>query len=62
MRNIARSSKFNIRVDFEKSYKSYLYDKNTNRKFLDVFGMYSSLPLTSDQSLEFDNKFCKFAA
>jgi len=90
VRNIARSSKFNIRVDFKKSYKSYLYDKNTNRKFLDFFGMYSSLPLgynhdifkskeflddyisassfkinncefTSDQSLEFDNKFCKFA-
>ena len=28
-----------------KSYGSYAYDSNTNQKYLDLFGMYSSLPL-----------------
>ena len=45
MRNIARSSKFNIKVDFDKSHDSYLFDKNTQREYLDFFGMYASLPL-----------------
>ena len=45
MRNIARSSKFDIKVDFSKSHDSYLFDKNTNRELLDFFGMYASLPL-----------------
>lgn len=45
MRNIARSSKFGLRVDFKKSHGSYLFDKNSNREFLDLFGMYASLPL-----------------
>lgn len=39
------SSIFNIRIDFEKSHDSYIYDKNSNRHFLDFFGLYSSLPL-----------------
>ena len=45
MRNLARNSKFDIRIDFEKSHDSFLYDKNTDRKYLDFFGMYASLPL-----------------
>ena len=45
MRNIARSSKFDIKVDFLKSHESYLFDKNTDRELLDFFGMYASLPL-----------------
>ena len=45
MRNIARSSKFGLKVDFKKSHGSYLFDKNSNREFLDLFGMYASLPL-----------------
>ena len=44
-RNIARSSKFNINVDFQKSQGSTLYDTNTEKKYLDFFGMYASLPL-----------------
>ncbi len=40
-----RSSIFNIRIDFEKSHDSYLYDKNRKRYFLDFFGQYSALPL-----------------
>ncbi len=45
MRNIARSNKFNIKVDLNKSHNSYIFDKNTNREYLDFFSMYSSLPL-----------------
>jgi L-lysine 6-transaminase len=45
MTNIARGSIFNIKIDFEKSKGSYVYDKNTNRSYLDFFGMYASLPL-----------------
>ncbi len=39
------SSIFNIRIDFEKSHDSYIFDKNTQSAFLDFFGLYSSLPL-----------------
>ena len=45
MSNIARGSIFNIKIDFEKSKGSYVYDKNTNKHYLDFFGMYASLPL-----------------
>ena len=90
MRNFARNSKFNINIDFEKSLGSYIYDKNTSKKYLDFFGMYASLPLgyrhpifltesfrqemlrvssfkvtncefVSDETLEFDNVFSKYA-
>lgn len=40
-----RKSNFGIRVNFEKSYESYVFDKNTNSYFLDFFGNYSSQPL-----------------
>tara|TARA_R110000824_G_scaffold24010_8_gene85014 strand:+ start:1737 stop:2900 length:1164 start_codon:yes stop_codon:yes gene_type:complete len=43
--NIARSTKFGINIDFEKSHDSYLYDRKTDREILDFFGMYASLPL-----------------
>ena len=43
--NIARSTKFGINIDFEKSHDSYLYDRNSDREILDFFGMYASLPL-----------------
>tara|TARA_R110002020_G_scaffold29001_1_gene91794 strand:- start:13863 stop:15041 length:1179 start_codon:yes stop_codon:yes gene_type:complete len=45
MGNVAKGSIFNIKVDFEKSKGSHLYDKNTSRSYLDFFGMYASLPL-----------------
>jgi len=45
MKNIARNSKFNINVNFKKSFGSYLFDNRTQRSFLDFFGMYASLPL-----------------
>ena len=43
--SLARSAKFRINVNFEKSHGLYLYDNNTHREFLDFFGMYASLPL-----------------
>jgi len=43
--SIARSTKFGINIDFEKSHDSYLYDRKTDREILDFFGMYASLPL-----------------
>ena len=39
------TSLYNIKIDFEKSSGSYIFDKNTDRKYLDFMGMYSSLPL-----------------
>lgn len=39
------SSIFKIRIDFDRSHDSYIYDKNTKKEFLDFFGQYASLPL-----------------
>ena len=49
---------WDIRIDFEKSHGSYLFDKNTNREYLDFFGMYSSLPLGYNHPI-FTDKFHK---
>ena len=40
-----RKTMFNIRIDFDKSHDSYLYDKNRNEFFLDLFGLFATLPL-----------------
>jgi L-lysine 6-transaminase len=40
-----RTSKFGIKIDVARSHGSYLYDLNTGREVLDLFGLYSSLPL-----------------
>ena len=34
-----------IKIDFEKSHGSFLFDENSKKHYLDFFGMYSSLPL-----------------
>ena len=44
-------SVFNIKIDFEKSKGSYVFDKNTNRPYLDFMGMYSSLPIGYNHSV-----------
>ena len=49
-------SVFNIKIDFEKSKGSYVFDKNTNRSYLDFMGMYSSLPIGYNHSI-FDDSF-----
>lgn len=48
-------SKFKIRIDFDKSHDSYIYDRNRKRYFLDFFGLYSSLPLGYNHKI-FDDK------
>ena len=57
--NFARNSKHNIKIDFEKSHGSYLFDKNTKREYLDFFGMYASLPLGYNHSIFKSEKFKK---
>ena len=49
-------SVFNIKIDFEKSKGSYVFDKNTNRPYLDFMGMYSSLPIGYNHPI-FDDSF-----
>ena len=52
-----RSSIFNIKIDFEKSHDSYIYDKNRNKYFLDFFGLYSTLPLGYSHEIFNDRSF-----
>lgn len=52
-------SVFDIWIDFEKSQGSYVFDKKTNEPFLDLFSMFSSLPLGYNHEIfsnEFDEK------
>tara|TARA_R110002051_G_scaffold323794_1_gene418565 strand:- start:1279 stop:2436 length:1158 start_codon:yes stop_codon:yes gene_type:complete len=42
---MSKTSIFNIKIDFDKSHGSYIFDKNTKKYYLDFMGMYSSLPL-----------------
>jgi len=51
------SSIFNIRIDFDKSHDSYIYDKKRNRYFLDFFGLYSTLPLGYSHEIFEDKSF-----
>tara|TARA_R110000851_G_scaffold32298_1_gene86807 strand:- start:3082 stop:4263 length:1182 start_codon:yes stop_codon:yes gene_type:complete len=55
--NIANNSKFNINIDFKKSERLYLFDRNTNRRYLDFFGMYASLPLGYNHNIFESDKF-----
>ena len=48
-------SLFNIKIDFDKSQGSFIYDKITKREYLDFMGMYSSLPLGYNHKT-FDNE------
>ncbi|WP_321312876.1 aminotransferase class III-fold pyridoxal phosphate-dependent enzyme [Halarcobacter sp.] len=45
-----------LKIDFRKSNGSYLFDKNTQTKYLDFFSMYSSLPLGYNHTI-FDDSF-----
>ena len=40
-----RSSIYKIKIDFDKSQGSYIYDKDSGRKILDFFGQFASLTL-----------------
>jgi L-lysine 6-transaminase len=60
------SSIFNIRIDFEKSKASYIYDKNRRQHFLDFFCMYSSSALGYNHPIfdtkDFRSEFNRIAA
>jgi L-lysine 6-transaminase len=47
---------FDLTIDFERSYGSYLYDKQKQTHFLDLFSLYSSLPLGYNHPV-FDETF-----
>lgn len=47
---------FDITIDFTKSKGSYVYDKKTEKSYLDLFSMYSSLPLGYNHPI-FDQSF-----
>ena len=49
---------FDIKIDFEKSHGSYLFDKNSNSEFLDFYSIFSSLPVGYNHSI-FDDSFEK---
>ena len=49
-------SVFDITIDFNKSYGSYVFDRKTNHAFLDLFSMFSSLPLGYNHPI-FDESF-----
>jgi len=49
-------SVFDITIDFNKSYGSYVVDSKTNQSFLDLFSMFSSLPLGYNHPI-FDENF-----
>lgn len=53
------SSIFGIRLDFEKSKGSYIYDKNTRRSYLDFFGLYASSALGFNHKTFSDPEFQK---
>lgn len=49
---------FDITIDFEKSQGSYVFDKKSNKKYLDLFSMYSTLPLGYNHPV-FDSSFAE---
>ncbi|MDG1900722.1 MAG: aminotransferase class III-fold pyridoxal phosphate-dependent enzyme [Bacteroidales bacterium] len=59
MKNISRSSMFGIKIDFEKSKGSILYDKVTKREFIDFFGMYSTVALGYNHPIYSSDEFQK---
>lgn len=46
-----------IKIDFDKSHDSYVFDKNTNREYLDFMSMFSSLPLGYNHEIFNDENF-----
>lgn len=44
-----------IKIDFRKSSKSYIFDLNTNRSYLDMMGMYSTLAVGYNNEDVFKN-------
>jgi L-lysine 6-transaminase len=53
-----KKSVFDITIDFSKSHSSYVFDSKTSHTFLDLFSMFSSLPLGYNHPV-FDESFDK---
>jgi len=53
-----KKSVFDITIDFSKSHSSYVFDSKTSHTFLDLFSMFSSLPLGYNHPI-FDESFDK---
>jgi len=53
---ISKMSFWNIHIDFDKSHDSFIFDKSTNREYLDFFGMYASVPVGYNHPI-FDESF-----
>ena len=51
-------SYYNIKIDFNKSHDSYIYDKKTKKEYLDFFGQYSTIPLGYNHPI-FNDEFYK---
>ena len=66
MNNTTRKTQYGIKIDFEKSQGSYLYDKISNNEYLDFFGMYATLALGYNHpifnSSDFKNRILKIAS
>lgn len=66
MNNTTRKTQYGIKIDFEKSKGSYLFDKISNKKFLDFFGMYATLALGYNHSIfsrkDFKDRMLKIAS
>lgn len=60
------TSVFKIKINFQKSHDSYIYDDNRRKYFLDFFGLYASLPLGYNHRIfserNYLNNFCKTAS
>ena len=66
MNNTTRKTQYGIKIDFEKSHGSYLYDKITNKEYLDFFGMYATLAIGYNHPIfnseDFKSRMLKIAS
>ena len=66
MNNTTRKTQYGLKIDFEKSHGSYLYDKISNNEYLDFFGMYATLALGYNHPIftspDFKNRILKIAS
>mgnify|MGYP001250863152 CR=1 FL=1 len=54
-----RKSRYNIIIDFDKSFNSYIYDKNSRKSYLDFFGQYATLAIGYNNDIFKNTSFLK---
>lgn len=54
-----KNSIFKLKINFKKSKNSFIYDDNSNTKFLDFFGQYSTLTLGYNSNAYKNNVYTK---